>query len=176
MQIALLAFWTIGAILYVGHIVWIFRRFKLGPAPKGAAATGFWANAVGLQFLVIGFFTALYTCILLATGAKTNGTVVEILERKSEKSENSTPAYTPVVAFTNTSGARIQFQRYSSSNADLYKVGEQVPVIYNISRPEGARIDSFLGLWMLPLMTATAGTACLIIAILLGLWQKLVKT
>jgi Protein of unknown function (DUF3592) len=38
------------------------------------------------------------------------------------------------------------------SSYRTYKVGEKVPILYNVDRPEVARIDSFSERWLVPLM------------------------
>lgn len=82
-----------------------------------------------------------------------NGIVVELVQSRSSDSIT----YKPIIEFETGSGERIEFVSTTSSNPPSYSTGESVEVIYQQDAPNKAKINSFLYLWLGPLMLAGLG-------------------
>lgn len=62
-------------------------------------------------------------------------------------------AYRPLIEFTAADGRRLTFRDEVSSNVREYRMEQAVPVLYDPASPlRTARVDSFIGLWLLPAM------------------------
>ena len=95
----------------------------------------------------------------LDTAARTDGTVVE-LERK--RSAKGMAMDHPVVRFTpRETGETIEFKSRFGMWPSPFAVGEPVEVAYDPAYPSQAEIDSFWTIWLLPLLIALFGAACL---------------
>jgi hypothetical protein len=75
--------------------------------------------------------------------------------------------YQPVVRFRHD-GQWIEFNDSEASNPPAFHVGETVTVLYLESNPYDARIDSFISLWLAPMIFGGIG------AILLALGTALI--
>lgn len=101
---------------------------------------------------VVAFFLAIFftfqTLQLLKTGVTAPGVVIS-LERHSGSKGSDT--YAPVVQFETPDGQTIQFTGMASS-PPTHRENEKVTVIYEPSSPHNAKINSFTGLWLGPLI------------------------
>ena len=79
------------------------------------------------------------------------GTIVEI--RQSENIDG--PVLTPVIEFSTPDKRVIHFDGISTNPPPA--VGQTVPILYRDSKPEDARVDSFVDRWLMPTLFAAAG-------------------
>ena len=79
----------------------------------------------------------------LAGWQRARGTVIDLLKRRTIDGE----VVTPLVAFTTTAGERISFTAAPSRESSQYWVTASVPVLYEPSRPQEARIDARSRRW-----------------------------
>ena len=90
--------------------------------------------------------------------AEAEGTVVKLATDGN--------VFTPVVACSDRSGVRHQARMGVSSSSPDLDVGDTVPVLYDPADPEDARIDSFLLLWLGPLIFWLLGVGSLAMTLL----------
>jgi len=103
--------------------------------------------------LCIGF--AIYTAVFLGTAQKATGKVVQLNERYNSSAE--AVEYAPVFSFAAQDGKTYTVSSSTASNPSGFAVGDSVTVLYSKSNPEGARIASFLQLWLVPMVLAIIG-------------------
>ncbi|HEY9653679.1 MAG TPA: DUF3592 domain-containing protein [Coleofasciculaceae cyanobacterium] len=109
--------------------------------PKYAFALIF--NLIGIGTLVLTWSIQNIDNAFLASAARAEGTVVELVERQSislGKRQTSQPSYSPVVQFTSQNGQTIEFVG-SSSYPPRYSEGQKVEVLYQPTNPQDARIS-----------------------------------
>lgn len=125
---------------------------------------------VGFGMLIGCFFTYKKTNEFLKTSIEANGTVVELLETKSENSSSIT--YKPEVQFKDKCGNLIQFVSSTSSNPPSYSIGEKVEVLYNPESSNDAKIKSFFSLWGGTIILGILGAVFLIVVGIIVLYNK----
>lgn len=110
--------------------------------------------------LVLGIVTLWNTVELYSSGARTEGTVLEVREtRRIEQEEVTRPdgsdyrrnvervSYAPVVRFTAVDGREIEFHGRGGGDRGFAQ-GDRVTVVYDPADPIRARIISFVDLWL----------------------------
>lgn len=95
-------------------------------------------------------------------GISTTGIVVELQKTKG--------GFRPTVEYIDSSGIAHLHTSMSTQNPPIAQIGESVTIRYDKNNPERALIDSFVSLWLGPMMFAIAGG----IQLLLGLvfWKR----
>jgi uncharacterized protein DUF3592 len=111
-----------------------------------------------LAFLLgLGMLGAAYLAIAtrrdVATAARADGTVIELIESRDADSQS----FHPRVRFITAKGESVEFTSSVGSNPAGFDIGEHVTVLYDPSDPQGARIDSFVQLWFVPLFLGGFG-------------------
>jgi Protein of unknown function (DUF3592) len=99
--------------------------------------------AIGIAMLSGAFFLYQNTSSFLAKAVKVDGAVIENVRKNS----NGSTTYWPVIQFTDSSGANVEFTSASGSNPASYSEGDTVEVVYSPDEPEKAKIKSFFPLW-----------------------------
>lgn len=113
-------------------------------------------STIGLAVLTFGVSIYFQQTELIENGIKTQGQVIDNVERRD--SDGST--YAPVVEFVTNQKERVTFTSSLSSYPPEFEVGEVVGVIYQADSPrESAEIDSWLSLWFGPLICGILGGA-----------------
>jgi hypothetical protein len=102
--------------------------------------------AVGLVQLGLGIFFFLRTRRFLRTAVTTTGTIVDLIE--SSGSEGGT-VYQAVVEFQTADGRTVRWQESMASNPAAGQPGDRVPMKYDPSDPDKARIAKTFRLWFL---------------------------
>ncbi len=122
----------------------------------------------GPLLVLLSLATTAQRVELLITGVRGQGTVIGW-----RQSGSSPPAYAPVFQFNARDG------RTYTASSDFYGkqrdavVGAQVPVVYPAEDPSSARIDAFVPLWVLPLVTGAVGAGfCVVPAIMWVAWLR----
>ena len=112
---------------------------------------------VGPLFLLIALDSAVHRAVFIHTALRAEGTVIEM--RQTHSSRTGAGTYIPVFRYTADDGqAYIVVSDVSVRRVSL-SAGEQVPVLYQQSHPENARIDAFTPLWLYPLIFGIVGAA-----------------
>jgi hypothetical protein len=87
--------------------------------------------------------------------AEAQGTVIELKEDSS--GANSHTVYYPIIRFADKAGQEHTLYSTSGSFPPAYEVGERVSVLYDPANPKEAKVNSFTGLWLLPLILGILG-------------------
>jgi hypothetical protein len=121
---------------------------------------------VGLVLLLGSLAVCNHTASFVRRASRTQGIVTALVPHQSTDYSNTrasvsrlptvTYSYEPVVRFR-YGPQQIQFSDSVASSPPAYHVGETVSVLYLESNPYNARIDSFLSLWLLPLIFGGIG-------------------
>ena len=99
---------------------------------------------IGAGLLVGDFYMIKSTTAFLSDSEKIEGVVTNII---SSRSSDGDIMYSPEVTFTDASNKNVTFKSNISSTVAGYTVGEKVPVIYNKSNSQNAKINTFFQLW-----------------------------
>lgn len=109
---------------------------------------------VQYAFLIIGaamlagtFFMVQNTQQFLQTSLKAQGTVIDLIEKRSSSSSSNSRTYSPKVQFTTATGENITFTTSSSSYPPSYDIDEKVDVFYMVDKPNSAKINGYFDLW-----------------------------
>jgi len=108
---------------------------------------------VGLFFAAYGIRSLARTRRFAATASRARGVVVDV---KTEWFDLGGTASTgswlrfPVVRYQTANGQSVTFKSRTGTMPSPYKVGRQVPVLYNPADPRDARIDTFVMTRLLP--------------------------
>ncbi|MGY3233339.1 MULTISPECIES: DUF3592 domain-containing protein [unclassified Bradyrhizobium] len=110
---------------------------------------------VGLILLGLGLFDLGSTVAFLARAEQTEARFAGAIAR-SGGNHGGTFLY-PTFQFVTRDGRAITITSSSGSTAQPYADGEQVRIAYDPQQPEGARLLSFLTLWIAPTLLCAAG-------------------
>lgn len=110
----------------------------------------------------------------LMRAAHADGTVTALRGDEPIEIGGKAQMLRPVIRFTTPQGVDIEFVMAMGSTPPRYRVGDTVPVRYEPSNPAAtARVDSFLGLWLVPTLLGGLASPALAVGIGLLLWQTL---
>jgi hypothetical protein len=110
----------------------------------------------GAAFLVGSAILCLRTRHLLQTCAASTGTVTQVFADEDVTPDHD-ECYFYVVEFEDGSGQVIHLTCPSGGAPPYYREGQQVPILYEPSRPAHAVVDSFMSLWYHVLALLGAG-------------------
>ncbi len=116
-------------------------------------------SALGIVLLTVALYLVHSTQTFLEEASTANGTVIELVRKKSSDSNT----YAPVVRFVTDTGESIEFTSDTSSNPPSYSEGESVRVLYRPAAPHAARIDGFFSLWLGPIIAGGLGAIFVLI-------------
>jgi len=111
---------------------------------------GVFTILVGVGVVALGAFMLFKTMRIVSNGAKAEGTVtaVEIktrTERRSGERDRTVADHWLTVSFQDRNEQPYTFKAGDSTGR--VQVGEKVQVLYNLSNPSEARLNSFLSVW-----------------------------
>jgi len=112
--------------------------------------------ALALFFVAYGLRTLIQARRFAATASHATGTVVDTttawVDPDGRDPSDTTGAWLrfPVVRYQTASGQTVTFRSRTGTQPSPYKVGQQVPVLYNPADPRDARIDTFVMTRLLP--------------------------
>lgn len=112
---------------------------------------------LGLPFFIFGLKELYQVNKFVKSGEKTEGIIVAM-----KKHQGAAGKYFPLVRFQTKNGKTIDFTPGNGSNPPMYKVNDHVPVIYNSAYPNAAVINSFIEIWLGPVIYAGLGLLLLI--------------
>ncbi len=110
---------------------------------------------IGTLIAVVGAVWLLHTCWFVSHAARAAGIIVQL--DVSTDSEGGT-SYYPVFSFTDTNGST--FTRRSEIGSGYFKFnpGDKVSILYSLENPEKCNIETFVTVWMPPLIAIGFGT------------------
>lgn len=111
---------------------------------------------IGLVFLVIAGLIYSGTQSFLSDSMQAQGEVIDLVSGSSGSSSSSRSMY-PVVRFESSNGQVVTFQGSVGSSPPDFHVGEVVKVRHRTGNPHDARIESFVQLWLLPVVFGGLG-------------------
>ncbi|MBO9320163.1 MAG: DUF3592 domain-containing protein [Chloroflexus sp.] len=137
----------------------------------GALLIGLTFTVVGLVLLFIGLFWLNATSERLKRMIDGTGTVVEVTRRRIGDDIN----YYPRIEFQTQTGETFQFESNTGGSSTSYRVGDQVPILYNPQMPQDATINSWYEIWLPPIVVtilSLSGLAPGMFALGLALFAK----
>jgi hypothetical protein len=111
----------------------------------------------GVLFLLVGLALFGREIRFGQSALSAPGTIIDV--RVTENADG--PNYVPVVEFSPQDGRVVHFQGTSTSPAPVK--GTPVKVLYDIEKPEQARIDSFVQRWLFPTIFTPVGLVLILI-------------
>ena len=124
--------------------------------------------AIGLLPGGIGAFAFLRRLRFLRTAQTTSGVVNEMIL----KHEVDGHSYQPKITFPTQTGETVSLTSVLMSNPPRFRVGQQVPVVYDPSNPSRAYIRSFSSLWFVSLLFGGLGSLLFILGLILMIFNK----
>ncbi len=126
-------------------------------------------------WLAFGYFLV-DSIIFLQKSDTASGKVVGFISESSFDTDAETAAsYRPIIEFQTTSGKTISFSSGIGSDPPSYELHETVPVLFDPSSPQNAKINGFFSFWLLPSIFATIGIITLLGGVAMHAAEKLFK-
>ena len=114
---------------------------------------------------IVALISFFYDWHFVSRAVRANGRITELVERHD--SDNGNTNFYPVFIFADSNGIEHTIYSNTGSYPPAYHVGDNVGVLYIPNVPEKAAIDSFIYLWLVPLLTGIMvvghGTAGIVI-------------
>ena len=129
---------------------------------------GLWLIGIGLVPAGIGAFAFFRTLRFLRTAQTTSGVVNEVIFMPVSDGH----IYRPKITFTTQTGETVPLTSVLMSNPPRFRVGQQVPVVYDPSNPSRAYIRSFSYLWFVSLLFGGLGSLLFILGMILMIFNK----
>ena|SRR5258708_1647373 len=123
--------------------------------PLKAASAGVLLFAIGLAVAAGTYQVNVQEQERLAGWQHANGTIVELLKRRSPEGDVTVP----LIAFTTASGERVSFTGTSDARDSPSYVSAQVRVIYPPDHPQDAVVDARAHRWTRNALAAGAALA-----------------
>jgi hypothetical protein len=92
---------------------------------------------------------------------KAPGRIVEIIKETDDEGNNS---YHPRVEFKTPEGRSFTFTSSVGGNSDEFQPGDPLEILYEAAHPDGAEINEFWQLWLIPVILAGFGGILLFFA------------
>ena len=124
---------------------------------KSSSRGAFIALVLGLPFLIFGVKELYQVNKFVMRGDQADGIIVEMKKGPSKLSK-----YHPRIRFKTKEGKTIEFSPSNGSNPPMYEVNDHVQVVYNSDYPNYAVINSFIEIWLGPVIYAGLGLLFLI--------------
>jgi len=124
--------------------------------------------AIGLLPGSIGAFAFLRRLRFLRTAHTTSGVVNEVILKHLVDGHS----YQPKITFTTQTGETVSLPSVRMSNPPRFRVGQEVPVVYDPSNPYRAYIRSFSYLWFVSLLFGGIGSLLFILGMILMIFNK----
>jgi hypothetical protein len=124
--------------------------------------------AVGLLPAALGTLAFLRRLLFLRTAHMTSGVVNEVILMHLQDGHS----YKPMITFTTQTGETVPLTSVLMSNPPRFRVGQEVPVIYDPSNPHRAHIRSFSYLWFVSLLFGGLGSLFFMLGMLLMIFNR----
>jgi len=141
-----------------------------GSNQKKLKVLGMTFSSIGFVLLIVTGILGLNTRSFLEVAEKAEGSVVDLVRKRSTNSSSSTSrsyVFHPVIQFETANGESVEFESNVGSNPPAFQTGQSVNVLYNSEQVNQARIDSFWDLWLLAIITGLNGSVFFFIGMLL---------
>jgi hypothetical protein len=112
---------------------------------------------LGMPFFIFGMKELYQVNRFVTRGERADGVIVAM-----KKHQGVGGKYFPLVRFQTKDGKTINFTPGNGSNPPMYKLFDHVPVIYNNDYPNTAVINSFIEIWLAPVVYVGLGLLLLI--------------
>ena len=119
----------------------------------------FFVVATSLMIVAIYYYNE--TRELLKTGVNTRAIVSEIITVENSDGKS----YKPVFTFLDENGHAVSFENPVSSNPVVWKLGEEVSVIYDPNMPSIAKVVSYWGLFRVSIICALIAAPFLVVSL-----------
>lgn len=123
-------------------------------------------TAVGIGALAAAGWLGMQTREFVARAAHAQGEVTGL--EASRSGSDSSPTYHPTVRFSAADGIEVTFRSSTGTNPPAHRVGDKVPVLYEPADPQHAEIDSFVDVWLAPLIVGFLGAVFTLIGLGVG--------
>ena len=118
-----------------------------------------WMMALSLLFVVFGGVFAIRTYVFLQSAVPATGTIVKLIEKKSDGDN----LYAPVFTFQDANDKTHKVFSSTASFPPIGDVGDQIEVLYDPRNPNHAEEDKFFNLWGIAAIPAGLGIFYLIV-------------
>lgn len=124
--------------------------------------SSFWNLTLGIASLSYAAFITKSTLHLLKCGLRGRGFVVE--NDMNFGDDGFGIEFIPIVEFTTANGQKVRFRSNLRTIGWLvnFRPGDRVSVLYLLEKPEKAIVESFLSLWMAPILLIVIGLVLLL--------------
>ena len=119
-------------------------------------------TTIGAALLMAGYLFLSNTLSFVDSAVKTKGVIIDLNEY--EDSEGDT-MYAPIFKFKDLKNKEYTIESNYSSNSGFGGIGSEISILYLQKDPKSARIDSFVGLYLLPIILGGMGVVTLFIGI-----------
>jgi hypothetical protein len=126
-------------------------------------------QVTGIGLLVLAIFLSSGTALFLQHAVTADATVVALIEKTD--ADDGTIAYYPQFTFSTPAGSSFTIVARNGSKPAEFKRGQKVRVLYERTNPYNAKIDTFLQLWLLPLIFGSIGIFFLAVDWLISCFQ-----
>ena len=124
---------------------------------------------VGLIFTAIGAVVGYRDITLARTGVHVEGVVVELIPVGGAKGGVT---YYPLLEYALPDGTSVKTQGPYGANPPGFVVGDRVALVYEAQQPSHIVINSFFGLYLIPLIFGGGGVLLLLSPVLVFLYRK----
>lgn len=136
----------------------------VSPTPRGRVAALI-LILLGAALLLLAVATAAPSVGFFARAKSTEGTFVGAIERPA--SSHGAAFYHPMFRYQSADGFVRTFTANGGSTGQHYDDGAKATVYYDPAKPEDAKLNSVLEIWMTPLLTGAVGAVVLAIGVML---------
>ena len=102
---------------------------------------------IGFVLLLLGIKMFINSRKFLATGIKTEATVIDNIALQSTSRSSTSMMYAPLLEY-DVKGKKKTYTPNARSNPPTYDIGEKVPVVYSAKNAQNIRIISFWGIYL----------------------------
>ena len=117
---------------------------------------------VGLVLIGAGAIAYLRTTAFVSAAIRTSAVVTDLEYRSSSRGSGG---YVAVLSFVDELGQTQTTRTKSAQNPAPADIGQTVKLVYLPDDPESARIDSFKGLWIGPILLLAGGCAMFVMGL-----------
>ena len=128
-----------------------------------------WMMALSLVFIVMGGIFGVRTYQFLERAVKTDGTIVELVERRSDEGDI---LYAPVFTYTDAGGNTHKIFSSTASYPPIGDVGDKIVILYDPEDPGRAKENRFFSLWGLATVMSGVGIFDFIVFFVIAFFTK----
>lgn len=117
----------------------------------------------GLILLYFSVYTFRKSLNYLKAAGRATGTVIELKETRYFEDRDYKFDYQPVFSFKVEDGSEFTYIHSTSSSKPVFKVGETALIAYDRENPKDARLVSYYGMFLIPLLFALPAVLLIVI-------------